>query len=85
MWDDDEMSPKRDAYREHLRAMTTARQAAEHAYAARQPTPEARQRADMIFKQEMARIEAEHQAWLLEHGSDPGQEPPKHQRRGKRR
>ena len=31
----------------------------------------ARQEADMVFKEAMARIEADHQAWLREHGMAP--------------
>jgi hypothetical protein len=83
MRDDDEMSPQRDAYREHMRAMTAARQAAEQAHSARHQTPEERQRAEMVFMQEMARIAAEHQAWLRDHSSDPGPQPPNRGPRGK--
>jgi hypothetical protein len=37
----------------------------------------------VAFKQEMARIDAEHQAWLHAHGSDLGPEPPGREPRGK--
>jgi hypothetical protein len=83
MEDDDEMSPQRDAFREHMRAMTAARQAAEHAHARRPLTPAARQQANLAFQVEMARIDAEHRAWLREHGSDPDSKPPTRTRRGK--
>jgi hypothetical protein len=81
MQDVDELSPRRDAYREHMRALTTARQAAEHAYAQQFRDPVARHESDRVFEEELARIEAEHQAWLREHGLLPATKPPKSRRR----
>ena len=78
MQDEDELSPQRDAYREHMRALTTARQAAERAHIAQSRDPATRQDAARAFEEEMARIAAEHQAWLREHGMAPDA-------RGKRR
>ena len=43
MQDEDELSPQRDAYREHMRALTTARQAAERAHM-RSPVTQRRDR-----------------------------------------
>jgi hypothetical protein len=82
MKDDDEMSPQRDAFRAHMRAMTAARQAAEQVHARRPRTPAARQQDNVVFEAEMERIDEEHWAWLREHGSDPGAMPPRRTRRG---
>ena len=71
MQDEEELSPLRDAYRAHMRALTTARQAAEQARAAQSRDPVARREAARVFEEAMARIEADHQAWLREHGMAP--------------
>jgi hypothetical protein len=53
------------AHRAQLRRMTTARQAAEqYLLATRGRTAEDRQAAEARFRAEMARIDAEHRAWL---------------------
>lgn len=68
MQDADELSPQRDAYREHMRAMAAARQAAEREHDRRHRTPEEQEEADRVFEEELARIHAEHQVWLRAHG-----------------
>ncbi len=64
----DEQSPDRVAHRTHMRAMTEARQAAERANKASSRDPEARRTKAQGYRQELARINAEHQAWLRAHG-----------------
>ncbi len=78
--DYDEHSPLRDAYRAQLRALTEARQATEKAKAVPCRDPEVRRTIGQAYKVEMARIEAEHQAWLMEHNLV---EPPTRRRGGR--
>jgi hypothetical protein len=60
------------AYRDHLREMTTARQAAEQAHKGRDRDPAARREAAAVFRRELASIAEAHQAWLRAHGlTDP--------------
>jgi hypothetical protein len=77
MEDNDEMSPQREAYRGHMRAMTTARQAAERMLARRGHSPAARREATLVFEKEIARITDEHRAWLHAHGNDSDPQPPR--------
>jgi hypothetical protein len=56
------------AHRAHLRQMTDARRAAEHKRAMLRPRDaEERRAADAALRAEIARLSAEHQAWLREH------------------
>src|SRR5579871_3946508 len=76
-WDEHmrEQAVRQTALREHQRALTTARQAAEQerwrAWA-RSRNPVDRAEADAVYQVQLARIEAGHRAWLRAHGiSDP--------------
>ena len=66
------------AHRAHARALTTARQAAERGHGG-QAEPGADRAA--AFRDEMARIDAEHRAWLLERGEEVLGAPPRTRRR----
>jgi hypothetical protein len=67
-WDARNQGELQVAYRDHLREMTAARQAAERARGVRGRDPAARQAIEEAFQRELARIDEEHRAWLGEHG-----------------
>jgi len=73
--DYDEMSPDGAVYRSHMRAMTEARQVAERAKAVRSRDPAVRVAIEQTYKQELARIDGEHRAWLREHGGTDDRKP----------
>jgi hypothetical protein len=54
-----------ESHRAHLRAINTARQAAERRKdALRGAAPELRREADAAYRAEMHRLDAEHRLWL---------------------
>jgi hypothetical protein len=67
-WDARNQGELQVAYRDHLREMTAARQAAERARGVRSRDPGVRRATEATFKRELARIDEEHRAWLREHG-----------------
>lgn len=68
-WDAREQGQLGTAHRSHMREMNAARQAAERLRAVRSADPEVRRASEEAFKQEMARIDAEHRAWLRDHAA----------------
>jgi hypothetical protein len=72
-WDAREQGALQMIYRTHLRAMTTARQAAERRRVLRRGgDAEVRRAAEAAFRDEMAEIDEAHRAWLSEHGLTVG-------------
>jgi hypothetical protein len=66
---DRERDALEEAYRAHLRQMTTARQAAERQRAMLRPSgAEARRVADAALRAEIAHLTDEHRAWMRTHG-----------------